>query len=248
MKEKIKRALCALLDLLYPEDVCCAVCDRALAEDEAAGVCKACTEALERLEEKQRALEEQDKIELREHIAFVHAAYPYEAQARALIHKLKFQGWRRAAQMLAEPMALLPAGEEEIIVPVPTTKHRKRARGFNQSELLARHMSRTLGMPMVCALVREDERSPQMLLTALERQENLYGLMKADACVSGKRVLLVDDVYTTGSTAEEAARALCEAGALSVGVIVAAKTLPAQESMPAFLRRQDAGNAFHRPS
>lgn len=246
MRKRIKRLLGALLDLLYPEDVSCACCQKALGEEEAGGICTACSQALLRLEEKQRALEESGSIELPEHVAFVHAAYPYEAQAKALVRQLKFRSWRRAAQLLAEPMALLPAGEEEVIVPVPTTKHRKRARGYNQAALLARHMGRTLGMPVQEALLREDERSPQMLLTALERKENLYGLMRSDDSVRGKRVLLVDDVLTTGATVSEAARALLEAGAKSVGVIVAAKTLPSEESTPPFLQKAASGRSHTR--
>ena len=138
--------------------------------------------------------------------------------------KLKFERQRPAAVPLARAMAALPAGEEELLVPVPTTRRRLRERGFNQAQVLCSLLAGTWGMPMEEALVREDDRTAQSTLGGQSRRANLTGCMRALTSVSGRRVLLVDDVYTTGSTVAEAARALMEAGAASVGVIVAART------------------------
>ena len=111
----------ALLDLLYPERAACLCCDRALGEDEQDGLCPACVRALERLELRQQERETQGEMEpLPPGIAYVHAAYPYTGQARTLILKLKFERLREAAEPLARAMATLPAGEEELLVPVPT--------------------------------------------------------------------------------------------------------------------------------
>ena len=221
----LRRAAGALLDLLYPEHAACLCCERALGEDEQDGLCPACVRALERLELRQLQREEQGETEpLPPGIAYVHAAYPYTGQARSLILKLKFERQRPAAVPLARAMAALPAGEEELLVPVPTTKRRLRERGFNQAQVLCSLLAGTWGMPMEEALVREDDRTAQSTLSGQSRRANLTGCMRALTSVSGRRVLLVDDVYTTGSTAAEAARALKEAGAASVGVIVAART------------------------
>ncbi|MBE5800272.1 MAG: ComF family protein [Clostridiales bacterium] len=211
-------------DLLFPQHVLCLCCDHALDDEAADGVCKSCSRKLERLAIAQEALEAREDRLLPEGIDYIHAAYVYEGPARKLIHRLKYESVRAAAVPLAAQMALLPSGEEEIIVPVPTDRKRRRRRGFNQSSLLAQHIADTLGMEMKEALVRVDTRRPQTGLSARERRENLVGCMMASDAVSGKRVLLVDDVCTTGATVQEAARALREAGAKSVGVFTAARS------------------------
>lgn len=78
-------------------------------------------------------------------------------------------------------------------------------------------------MEVCTALVRVDSRRPQTGLSAGERRVNLAGCMAAGGAVNGKRVLLVDDVYTTGATAQEAVRALRLAGAVGVGMFAAAR-------------------------
>lgn len=209
-------------ELLFPERTGCLCCGRALGGEED-GLCAACAQALEALEARQEENERQGMGEIAPGLAYVHAAYPYEGQARTLILRLKFESVRAAAVPLARAMCVLPAGEEDVIVPVPTTRRRLRQRGFNQAALLAGEIARELGMPVENALVRGDERAAQSTLSAGGRRRNLVGCMQAAADVSGKRVLLVDDVYTTGSTAQEAARALLEAGARSVGMLSAAR-------------------------
>ena len=228
--EKLRKAAQTLLafldDLLFPDRVRCLCCTRALGEQERDGLCPACVAALEELGARQEALSRETGEPLAEGLDYLSAAYPYEEQAQTLIRRLTFGGVRAAAVPLARAMTMLPGGEEEVLVPVPTTKGRLRKRGFNQAEILAREIARELGMPMTCALTRSDERAAQATLSARERRHNVAGCMRADASVKGRRVLLVDDVYTTGATAAEAARALGEAGARGVGMFVAAKTVP----------------------
>lgn len=210
-------------DLLFPEDVLCLCCDRALGGDAHSGVCKGCQKALDALARRQEETERADRRPLPEGIDYIHSALVYEGPARKLIHRLKYESVRRAAEPLAQRMVYLPSGEEEIIVPVPTDKRRERRRGFNQSALLAQHVGKELGMQVIPALARVDARRPQTGLTAKQRHENLVGCMAASGAVSGKRVLLIDDVCTTGATLREAARALMSAGAAGVGVFTAAR-------------------------
>lgn len=225
LQSLLRRVADALLDLLYPDRVRCLCCDRALGEDEQDGLCPDCVRALEKLELHQHLREQQGEHEpLPPGVSYVHAAYPYTGQARSLILKLKFERLHDAAVPLARAMTTLPAGEEELLVPVPTTKRRLRERGFNQAQVLCALVAEAWGMPMEEALVREDDRAAQSSLGGQSRRENLNGCMRALPAVSGRRVLLVDDVYTTGATAGEAARALLAAGARSVGVIAAART------------------------
>lgn len=235
-----QRLLGALDDLLFPENVGCLCCGVALGEDEQDGLCPACQEELERQQDEQQRREADDAWAadgLPEGIAFVHAAFGYEGAARRLILALKFSGVRSAAVPLARAMAMLPSGEEEILVPVPTTRRRRRQRGYNQAALLAGRVGEELGMAAVEALTRRDAHAAQATLSRDARARNLVGCMRADGRVRGKRVLLVDDVYTTGSTAKEAARALYAAGARSVGVFTAARTIKGAKSDPAFLRQ-----------
>lgn len=227
--ERIRRALSQIAawtdDLLFPENVACFCCDHALGEADTDGLCPGCRRALAQLARRQEQREAQGGDELPEGIDELHAAFIYEGQARKLVHLLKYESVRAAAIPLAQQMAFLPSGEEEIIVPVPTDKKRERRRGFNQSALLAAHIAGELGMPMERALVRMEKRRPQTGLSAQERRENLVGCMAASEAVNGKRVLLVDDVVTTGATVCEAARALRKAGARSVCVFAAARAV-----------------------
>lgn len=210
-------------DLLFPENVTCLCCDRALCERDEGSICAGCHQALEQLSARQEECEAMQRTSPVAGLDYIHAAYVYEGPARELIHKLKYESVRAAAIPLAWQMAFLPSGEEEIIVPVPTDKRRERRRGFNQSALLAQHIAKELGMPMETALVRVQARRPQTGLSLQARKQNLVGCMKAGQSVAGKRVLLVDDVCTTGATLEEAARALYAAGAKSVGAFTAAR-------------------------
>lgn len=239
MAERIRRMLSYaarwLEEMIFPQEVLCLACGHAIGEDAIAGVCPACMDALARLRERQAEEEKaRPAREIPEGVAYVHAAFPYEGAARQLIRRLKFESVRAAAIPLAEEMAYLDAGEEELIVPVPTDERRRRQRGFNQSTLLAAHMAKTLGMPMAESLCRTERRAPQRGLNAAQRKKNLLGCMAAGDEVNGKRILLIDDVYTTGATAAEAARALRAAGAVSVGVLCAARVQPdaVQSNLP----------------
>ncbi|NMC49361.1 MAG: ComF family protein [Desulfovibrio sp.] len=124
----------------------------------------------------------------------------------------------------------LEAGREapivpDLLVPVPLHPSRLAWRGFNQSLELARLLSRRLGRPIDArALVRIRDTRPQSTLSGPERQENIRGAFKADPSrVSGRVALLADDVMTTGATVEAASRALLEAGAVRVDVVVLAR-------------------------
>lgn len=217
----------ALLELLYPPGILCLCCDRAVAPDAQDGLCDACIEALDELE----AQREPQVMELAPGISYAAAAYPYTAQARRLVINLKYNHMRDAAVPLARAMAMLPGEEADLLVPIPTTKKRFRERGYNQAQVLCELVARETGMPMAEALIRTDERAAQVKLSGQSRRQNLTGTMKADERVKGRRILLIDDVYTTGSTAAEAARALLEAGAVSVGIFTAAKSMYDKDSI-----------------
>jgi ComF family protein len=163
----------------------------------------------------------------------------YDGGLRELIHLLKYNGVRPAAgvlgRMLAEAIAGLEpefGAEKVLVIPVPLFKGRRRQRGFNQAELIARAAlkTRTAGERLLLAtdmLLRTRATQSQIGLTSHQRRENMRGAftIARAAEVTGREIVLVDDVYTTGTTATECARMLRKAGAAKVWVATVARTL-----------------------
>jgi len=163
----------------------------------------------------------------------------YEAGLRDLIHLLKFHQVRPAATVLGRALAgtiasldkSMPVGTI-VVVPVPLHKNKKAQRGFNQAEMIAREALRELSHPKrfdLCTgvLLRKRDTGSQIGLTNHERRENLRGAFGVSdpTRILNRDILLVDDVYTTGTTASECARVLIRAGAARVWVATVARTL-----------------------
>jgi ComF family protein len=122
----------------------------------------------------------------------------------------------------------LGACRADLIIPVPLHPKRLRWRGFNQSALLARQISRMYGIPMdPFVLRREHETAPQTQLVEDERRRNVRGAfaLHRDRSVDGKSILLVDDVYTSGATVNECSRVLRRSGAKEVFVVTLARAV-----------------------
>jgi ComF family protein len=158
------------------------------------------------------------------------AAYSFGSYAgalRRLIHLLKYEGIRPlAAPLSAHLLRSLPRDEVfDYIVPVPLHWRRKWSRGFNQSELLARALSRSTGIPVSSALRRLIAGAAQAGLSNTARRKNVNQAFrcKAGEALRGKRILLLDDVMTTGSTAASCALALKGAGAARVALLTLAR-------------------------
>ena len=158
------------------------------------------------------------------------AAYSFgafEGELRELIHLFKYGGVETLAGPLGRFLALaLPRGQRfDVVVPMPLHWMRRWKRGFNQADLLAREIGRRTCLP-VCGLVaRGKATTPQAGLTNAKRRANVNGAFRVRRAeqVKGLRILLVDDVMTTGATASACARTLKRAGAARVSVLTVAR-------------------------
>ncbi len=148
-------------------------------------------------------------------------AYAFHSSPlREAIHQLKYEDLQAMALPLGRMMgegwtALQPVDQDvDVIVPVPLHPRRERERGYNQAGLLARELGACLGRPVVeKVLVRVKATAPQVELNAQARRDNVHGAFRCmSRDLAGQRVLLIDDVCTTGSTLEAACDALREAG------------------------------------
>lgn len=151
-------------------------------------------------------------------------AFPLDAWIRAL----KYQGRLPAARALAGLLAdtLRFAAPPDLLIPMPLSPIRQRERGFNQALEIARQLPRPLaGRLDSRTLVRVRDTEAQAALSVEDRRRNVKGAFHAVRALAGTRVALLDDVMTTGATADAAARALREAGAAEVSVWVVARAL-----------------------
>ena len=231
----------AALDLVFPP--LCPVCDGILDAGRRDPLCGACWEGFERIAPPWcRCCGAPLGIEglcgacrsRRPRFAYARAAVLYGGLVREAIHAFKFGGRRGLAtplgDLLAELVGLsaLPGALPDALVPVPLHPRRARERGYDQALLLARRLERALGVPVVAdALRRAVPTQPQTDLDAAARRRNVRDafVVSRPERITGRHVVLVDDVLTTGATAGECARSLYRAGAAAVGVLTVARAL-----------------------
>ncbi len=238
VKAFFSKALGAFDDALYPLDCTCDVCGEELVEDTRYRLCSECIANLPFVKGHiclncGMPLDDESDYCNRcqnQKSSFVKNRSPlvYDGEVKRMIHKLKFGKKKYIAQTLGALMAdkYLESGmDSEIIVFVPMTESELKKRGFNQAELLAMEVGRRLDIPVLPALVKIKDTSQQKELKGKDRASNLEG---AFAClfeqVKGRKILLVDDVFTTGATANECANTLLKAKAREVCVLTAAVT------------------------
>jgi len=153
------------------------------------------------------------------------------------VHQLKYRGWSALGPFMGERMAALALppdvdGEAHIVVPVPTTRQRERARGYNQASLIAQAFARGTGRQVLPLLARSPGRGSQTTLQPAARRANVAGAFHAadgaERRIRDAHVILVDDVLTTGATAVECSGVLVEAGARCVSLVTFARALDAR--------------------
>ena len=173
------------------------------------------------------------------YVRSVRSAFLMDGPARALVHALKYGGWRAVAAEMGRRMAALPLPvevreEASCVVPVPLSRVRLRARGYNQAEMLAAPLARARGWRDASGILeRTRATDSQTALHPTERRANVAGAFRVHPGREGEvrraHVLLVDDVWTTGATALACAAALTVAGARAVSVITFTRAVPERD-------------------
>ena len=227
-----------ILDVLIPPQACC-MCRKPGRFGAKQPWCQECAENMARLQHSGtncdrcgKYLEEEktlcaDCSAKSPQFEIARAVGPYEDPFRIATKVLKFMCRRylapRMGVMMAEKVQSEPRfGAIDLIVPVPIAPNSFRVRGFNQTELLARQISKDLGVRVDnTVIIRVKDTPHQTELTKEEREKNLLCAFEIRGAhkIENKSILLVDDVYTTGSTSRECTRVLMDAGAQRVSII-----------------------------
>ncbi len=214
-----------LLTVVYPKR--CALCGEVIAFD--GRLCEEC-EAEKRIEGEiclKCGREKERCVCKKEHFSPSYkgfcAPYYFSGSMQKAVYRLKNSGFEELAPPMASVMAetvkkRFENTEFDCVTCVPMTKRRRRKRGYNQSELLAKALAKELKLPYEALLVKSRDTKAQRLSTAKDRRTNLYGAFEAahDAKLKDKTVLIADDVKTTGSTLSECAKMLRIHGARAV--------------------------------
>ena len=239
--------MCGLLNLIFPDD--CRVCGEFLQEFSRVPVCGKCLAEPEPLIAEyfcvacrmpfvnRFPLDETGRCALcRLGLRGFDAVYSYgsyEGSLRELVHLFKYSGVRPLARTFGEflAQALPREASFDAVVPMPLHWFKQWQRGFNQSELLAREIGKKWNVPVRNVIRRKKATRPQAGLTNAKRRVNVSGAFELAGRkvahgkpLEGMRVLLVDDVVTTGATASACARVLKRAGAAHVALLALART------------------------
>jgi competence protein ComFC len=224
----MKKIQDGLLSLFFPTT--CAACGRYIKDFAYLYVCPECYDGIKRLEgnlcvvcmkplqadylNKCRECEGQKR-----YFACVAPAGVYDGALKGMIHQLKFYNKKKLAKVLADFMLdnIMDTAVKwaDVLVPVPLSKKVMAERGYNQTALVAKILAGRFGKEMSGAVIKIRETEPQNKLEREQRLKNLKGAFEAKegVCVTGRKVLVVDDVYTTGATMNEMAKILIKAGA-----------------------------------
>ncbi|MCY3749170.1 MAG: ComF family protein [Chloroflexi bacterium] len=235
--EGIRSAGRALATALFPPR--CAACGRpgpalcqpclATATVLARPHCRQCTRPLRYGDQCARCRHEGRRVD------HLYVPYAYTPPILQAVQRFKYANKRYlAADLAALAISALPPDlQVDFVVPVPLARSRERQRGYNQGRLLAAEVARRLDLPLDAGvLIRLRDTPAQTSLPRARRIHNVRGAFRARRRLSGARILLVDDVTTTGATIDAATRALRRRGAVWVGALALARTPEERRDVP----------------
>ncbi len=216
----------------HPDALVCTMCLARLAP--LVGGCERCAQPLPPVGPCRFCAEWSDSI------TWVRSGVWLGDEARALVHHLKYEGYVALGTVMATVTARHVAARRPLcLIPIPLGPRRRKRRGYNQAEILARALGERWRVPVLSnALRRHRETGPQTSLDATAREANVAGAFSASGCPTGRlgpmtrdsrlgaSVILVDDVLTTGATVSAAAQALWEGGWSAIGAVTFARALP----------------------
>ena len=225
MKNKILRVI--IMRLIFRRGYICCGCGKRISAGDAFAVFKRtalCNECRSKFDD----IPPNSTFEGSDYYDFSVSPFFYDGLYRDIFLKFKFSGFYTYGDILGMAAVEYFANscgfsEYDCIVPVPLSAKRLRERGFNQTDILFKYISRTLNVPMMNYLERTKHRPAQSTLTGLDRINNIKNVFEAVKPLSGMKIIIADDVLTTGSTINECARVLKEAGAASVCAVTAAR-------------------------
>jgi len=169
----------------------------------------------------------------RKYFRMARASAAFEGSLQGAVHRWKYGGKTHLTSFFAEWMAeglnrYWDLHSLDLLIPVPLHPQRLRERGFNQALLLAEELSRRTGIPVLKTILKKKKPTlPQVNLSGAEREKGLKGVFYVTERekLSGKSVLLIDDVYTTGATVNECSKGLLKGGAERVDVLTLAHAI-----------------------
>lgn len=216
------------VDLIFPR--CCEGCDGVLVGNEET-ICTACRISLPRVG--QKGLHEeimQYKFVNVPEVSSTHSflVFTKKSKVQKLLHALKYKGNKEVGILLGYMFGqeMLASGclpNAEVIVSIPLHRRKRKARGYNQTDLLAEGFSKATGIPWSGSIVeRTRHTETQTGKTKIGRRENVKGVFRVRESISFKSVIIMDDVLTTGATLEECAQTLILAGCRQLYIVTIA--------------------------
>lgn len=217
------------LDILYPKK--CPFCRTILAKDED-GICKKCRRAIIPIEEPRCMKCGKPLLKAEEEYCFDCKKYNHEFEdgislwihkppVSDALYRFKYNGLKCYGEVFAKEAVknfydYMDKRNIDAFVPIPLSTKRYRIRGYNQAEILAEELSKLTEIPVKNVLKRVRETNPQKQLNDLERKKNIKDAFAVKEVDALKSVMLIDDIYTTGSTLDEAAKTLKNEGVSKV--------------------------------
>ena len=226
LKERIQYLWEAVLDYIYPG--VCFICKKR-SGNQAVLICDRCWASLQR--NSGNTLASGDKrLSVTKQFLFLSWRFSYDESDRQLIHFFKFEDYMFLAELFGAEMAaeveqIPELRKADFIVPVPLHPARKRERGYDQCMLLAKAVAQNTGITLSVFLERIKYTPPQATITKWpEKEKNVRGVFKVrhKDLICGKSVILLDDIFTTGATANECSKVLKKAGASKIMVLTTA--------------------------